>query len=318
MQRNYPSGSGRQKLVVKKQNIAFISALLAAWGSLGCNAAMSADNAVINEAVTADACDERSADDDKQTAENRAVDKAGLAAVKLSGIIQKHYPDLSANALDIISYRIIDEYMSDSRHEVTLADGNRVCVNLHADVVMTGEQLEALVQEYRDSDAPEEQIEEVAKQVNEETAFKPRKLAEKRLLYIRKMVFWNGEETNHYQDLLTGLFSHSEYFFVTNDAKLADYEVVPRLLKAEVDEIDTEHHKMQMQVELDVFSDKVDDFLPENVKQTHFILFAADKDEQEIADDLLRKLLAKAAEEAGSKIDKFEAKSLENSSLHRK
>ena len=272
---------------------------------------MSADGTVINEAVTADACDERSPNDDKLTAENRAVDKAGLSAVKLSGIIQKHYPDLSANALDTVAYRIIDEYMSDSRHEVTLADGNRVCVNLHADVVMTGEQLAALVQEYRDSDAPEEQIEEVVKQVNEETTFKPQKLADKRLLYIRKMVFWNGEETNHYQDLLTGLFSHSDYFYVTDDAKLADYEVVPRLLKAEVDEIDTEHHKMQMQLEFDVYSDTVDDFLPVSIKQMHFILFAADKDEQEIADTLLRKLLTKAAEETGAKIDKFEATQLE-------
>ncbi len=299
--------------MVKRQNIAFIGALLTAWGTLGCGTAMSADNTVINEAVTADACDERTQNDDKLTAENRAVDKAGLAAVKLSGIIQKYYPDLSASALDIISYRIIDEYMTDSRHEVTLADGNRVCVNLHADVVLTGEQLAALVQEYRDSDAPEEQIEAVAKQVNEETSFKPQKLGDKRLLHIRKMVFWNGEETNHYQDLLTGLFSHSEYFYVTDDAKLADYEVVPRLLKAEVDEIDTEHHKMQMQVELDVFSDKIDDFLPENIKQTHFILFAADKDEQEIADTLLRKLLTKAAEETGAKINKFEAMQLEKS-----
>lgn len=276
------------------------------------------DTTVINKAVTADACDDRQRGDDVQTAENRAVDKASLAAVKVSGIIQEFYPDLSASALDTIAYRIIDEYMLDSKHTVKLADGDRVCVNVAADVSLTRQQLEELVNEYRNSDSPEEQIEAVAAQINSSTSFKPQKLTEKKLLYIRKMSFWNGEETGHYQDLLTGLFSHSEYFYVTNDADLADYQVKPRLLKSEVDEIDAEHHKMQMRVELEVTSDTMDDFLPITAKQVHFILFAADKDEQEIADDLLRKLLTKAAEEAGFKINKFEAKRLEDSKLHGK
>ena len=273
---------------------------------------------IINESIAGEACDERYAGDDKMTAENRAVDKAGLAAVKLSGIVQARYRDLSANALDTIAYRIIDEYMSDAKHEVTLADGNRVCVNLRAEVAMTAEQLAELVQEYRNSEAPEEQIEAIAAQVNADTAFKPQKLADKKLLYIRKMMFWNGAETAHYNDLLTGLFSHSVYFYVTDDAKLADYEVLPRLLKAEVDEIDTEHHKMQMHLELDVNAGSDDEFLPITVKQMHFILFAADKDEQEIADTLLRKLLTKAAEDASTKIDKFEAKRLEDISVRGK
>lgn len=304
--------------MVKKQANTVVGLIITALCSVFSAQSYAEDGSVINEAVTADACDERHRGDDTQTAENRAVDKAGLAAIKVSGIIQKFYPDLSASALDTIAYRIIDEYMFDSQHEVTLADGDRVCVNLRADVSLTHQQLEELVNEYRSSEAPEEQIEAVAAQVNRDTSFKPQKLADKKLLHIRKMSFWNGEETSHYKDLLTGLFSHSEYFYVTDDEKLADYEVKPRLLKSEVDEIDAEHHKMQMRVELEVVSDTVDDFLPITVKQIHFILFAADKDEQEIADDLLRKLLTKAAEEASSKIDKFEAKSLENSSLHGK
>ncbi|MBR6356073.1 MAG: hypothetical protein IKR92_04375, partial [Alphaproteobacteria bacterium] len=77
------------------------------------NAAQSADYGIISQDVTADACDERQVNDDKKTAENRAVDKAGLSAVKLAGFIQKLYPDLSASALDLISYQIIDEYMTD-------------------------------------------------------------------------------------------------------------------------------------------------------------------------------------------------------------
>lgn len=304
--------------MVKKQKGRFIGSLITALFSICSSSAFAADSSLISEAVNADACDERHSDDDSLTAENRAVDKAGLAAIKVSGIIQKHYPDLSASALDTIAYRIIDEYMSDSRHEITLDTGNRVCVKLHADIALTETQLADLVKEYRDSEAPEEQIEAVAAQVNTDTTFRPQKLADKKLLYIRKMVFWNGEETGHYQDLLTGLFSHSDYFYVTENAKLADYTVLPRLLRAEVDEIDTEHHKMQMQLELDANSETADDFLPITARQMHFILFAADKDEQEIADTLLRKLLTKAAEEIGAKINKFESTRLEETSVHGK
>ncbi|MBR6356207.1 MAG: hypothetical protein IKR92_05075, partial [Alphaproteobacteria bacterium] len=194
----------------------------------------------------------------------------------------------------------------------------RVCVKLEAMVELTTEELARLVEEYRNSDAPAEQIAEVVEEVNQKLAFKPRTLSDKKLLYIRNMVFWNGDETNHYKDLLTGLFSHSQYFYVTDDEKLADFTVTPRLKKADVDEIDKHNHKMQMQVELEVLSRTIEEFSPIAEHQNHFILFAADKDEQKIADDLLRKLLSKAANDASAKIDNFEAKRIENAALNGK
>ena len=282
------------------------------------NAAQSADYGIISQDVTADACDERMANDGANTAENRAVDKAGLSAVKLAGFIQKLYPDLSASALDLISYQIIDEYMMGQKHKVTLNDDSRVCVKLEAMVELTTEELERLVEEYKNSDAPAEQIADVVQEVNQKMSFKPRSLNDKKLLYIRNMTFWNGDETNHYKDLLTGLFSHSNYFYVTDDEKLADFTVTPRLKTADVDEIDRKNHKMQMQVEVEVLSRTIEDFSPITEQQTHFILFAADKDEQQIADELLRKLLTKAANELSTKIDKFETMRIENSEVHGK
>lgn len=302
-------------VISRKLSAIILSALLCAMWSTSVRAA---ENEMISQSVAADACDERRADDDVKTAENRAVDRAGLSAVKLSGIIQQQYPDLSANALDLISYRIIDEYMLNSRHNVTLEDANRVCVKLQAEIEMTRSDLAQLVAEYRDSEVPAEQVAEVVEKVNEQGNFKPANLKEKQLLFVRQMNFWNGEDTDHYRDLLTGLFSHSEYFYVTDNAGLADFVVTPRLIKAEVDEIDQSHHKMQMQIELDVTSRTNDDFTPITARQTHFILFAADGDEQEIADSLLRKLLTRAAEEAGTKIDKFSAEHLEQVNVHGK
>ena len=268
-------------------------------------------NEIIAQSVSADACDERQVGDDEQTAENRAVDRAGLSAIKLSGIIQRHAPELSANATDTIAYRIIDEYMVNVAHAVKFSDTNRVCVKLVADVEMTTADLEKLVEEYKDSEAPAEQIAEVVKQVEEETTFKPQSLSEKKLLYINNMEFWNGNETNHYTDFLTGLFSNSEYFYVTEDKSIADFIVTPRLTQSEVDEVDRLNHKMQMAVEIETSLQNDKSFAPINERQSHFILFAGDKDEQKIADELLRKLLAKAAKELSRKIEKYSAEYLE-------
>lgn len=275
----------------------------------------------IAQSISADACDDRLVDDDEHTAENRAVDKAGLSAVKLSGIIQRSHPDLSASAIDIISYRIIDEYMVNVAHAIKYSDGNRVCVKLMADIEMTASDLEKLVKEYKDSDSPVEQMGEavkvaqVAEQVNKNTTVKPQSLDDKKLLYIRKMIFWNGVETNHYNDLLTGLFSGSDYFYVTDDESLADFVVTPRLVKSQVDEIDSKNHKMSMVVELEVYSPTNNSFAPINERQNHFILFASDKDEQKIADDMLRKLLTKSVKEASRKIDKYSAVNLEKAKI---
>ena len=264
--------------------------------------------------VEADACDQRKDNDDVKTAENRAVDKAGLSAVKLSNVIQKNYPDLSVSALDIIAYRIIDDYMINTSHEITIEDEERICVKLFGTIEISPDQLALLVEEYKESDSPEEVI-AVAEKVKAQTSFKPQNLNDKKLLYIDSMEFWNGNGTSHYKDLLTGLFSNSEYFYVTEDKKAADYIVKPRLLKAEVDEIDNRNHKMQIQIEIEISSGTLDDFKPIREKQGHFILFAADKDEQSIADNLLRKLLTKAANNSNTKLNNYSAQHLEKNKM---
>ncbi len=297
-----------------KHNVLFLLALLLV--TAGQVKAEEVGNEIIAQSVSSDACDDRLVDDDEQTAENRAVDKAGLSAVKLSGIIQRHYPDLSATAIDTVAYRIIDEYMVNVAHAIKFSDSNRVCVKLMADIEMTSADMARLVEEYKDSDAPAEQIANVVQQVKENTTFKPHNLGEKKLLYIQKMVFWNGNETDHYTDLLTGLFSNSEYFYVTEDKSVADFVIIPRLNEAVVDEIDRHNNKMQISVELEAISLTDKSFTPHKEKQKLPMLFKSDKDEQKIADELVRRLLTKTANEMSRKIDKYSANSLEKSQLN--
>ena len=267
----------------------------------------------VSQSVEASACDDRQANDDKQTAENRAIDKACMSAVKLSGILQRNYPDLSEHAGDLITYRIIDENLKDVEHQVTLENESRVCVRIKGVVQISADELAQLVEEYKQSDAPQDaQIIEAVEEIKAKMAIKPQNPDEQKLIYISEMNFWNGTETSHYSEYLTGLMAQSDYFYVTDKMDLADYILLPRLIQAEVDEIDSQNHKMKMIVELEIIARRDDDFLPLNERQNHFILFAASKNEQEVADTLIRKLLSRAATALMQKMDKYIENSIEN------
>ncbi|MBP5215344.1 MAG: hypothetical protein J6039_02170 [Alphaproteobacteria bacterium] len=297
--------------MVKSNKIA-LNILCSGLTLIGATGSVYAQTAeIISKPLEANACDERQRGDDKNTAENRAVDKAALSAVKLSGVIQQKYPKLQADALDIVAYRIIDEYLFNLKHEVTLADGDRVCVKLSGDLELTPDELHVLVQEYENSNIGQEEVATIAEQASADISFKAQNLEDKKLLFIDKMTFWNGETTDHYKDFLSGLFSHSDYFYITDDRSISDYIVYPKLLKADVYEIDETHHKMEMQVELETSTRLVSDFDAIKETQSHFILFSADRDEQEISDNLLRKMLTSASEKIEVKLDKYLSAKLE-------
>lgn len=271
-------------------------------------------------AVSADACDDVQEGYDKKTAEYRAVDLASLQAVKTSGLIQGQNIKMLPSVLDVVAYRIIDEYLFNVKHEITHADAGRVCVHVTADVEIGKDELVALINEHKGtvSDKAADTAAEAAEEVKESTEFKPQTLKEKKLLYIESMKFWNGTEDNHYTEFLTELFSHSDYFYVTDNKEIADIVVTPYLRKAEVDKLDENNRKMQMLAELEISAGHETDFPTVSDKQNHFILFGEDKAEQEVADTLLRKLLTRSAAAANGKITAYFQKKLEDTEVRGK
>lgn len=276
--------------------------------------------------VEASACDEKQQGFDAKTMEYRAVDKASLIAVKSSGIIQKNGTNLLPSVVDIIAYRLIDEYLQNVEHKITVSEPNRVCVNVTGNLEINTDELKALIKEHKEAAEPArinpeaevKMAKEVAAEVEKATSFKPQSLKEKKLLFIENMKFWDGSDTNHYTQMLKEQFSGSDYYYVTDNKDLADFVVTPSLNKSAVDKIDSSNHKMQMSVELRTVSPTETDFVPIQQEQTHFILFAADKDEQEIADNLIKKLLTAASKDADAKINRFLQNELEKNNVKRK
>lgn len=285
-------------MVVKSFALGIVAAFIALIGTA------KADEDMLVRKIEADACDERLAGDDLQTAENRAIDKASLAAVKTSGLIQGYYENLSDMALNLISYRIIDEYLFDLKHQVTLDDEKQVCVHVEADLEMAPEDLHVLVAEYKAS-APIDKVEiaQIAEDVQQETQFKPQSLTEKKLLYIKNLRFWNEAETNIYRQLLQEQLAGSDYFYVTDDISIADYVLEPFVETSHVEGIDAHNRKMQIRLLLNVVAANNKDLPLISEQQNHFILFTADKDEQQVADTLIRKLLLRAAISVSAQIN---------------
>ena len=275
-----------------------------------------ADEDIIMRQVTAEACDYRLADDDVHTAENRALDKASLLAVKSTNTVQEYYPNISEPALNLISYRIIDEYLFDATHEITSDSKERICVKMSAELEMTPDDLVELINEYKYSvSLSEAQVAEVAEEVKEQTQFKPQNLNEKKLLFIQPLHFWNDEETENYIPLLREQLSNSDYFLVTDDEKMTDYILTPEVEEAKVDIVDEKNRKMKMVLVLKINAINDVLFEPLEEQQNHFILFGAGKNEQLMADMLIRKLLARAAITAAHRLDKYIAHWLEEEKL---
>ncbi len=265
------------------------------------NIAVRADDSIIEQSVEADACDDRQSSDDKQTALNRAIDKACFSAIKLSGIIQKQDEKMYTSVLDVISYHIIDNNLFDVEHEITFDDEKRVCVKIKGNIKIAKDDLISLINEHKKNITPES-LAEISENIKQNTAFKPDNLSEKKLLYINDMVFWNNSETNHYAKELKNLLDNNEYFFITDKKETADFVITPMLKKAQVDKIDNSQHKMQMILDMEITSDKIPEFETLTDEQNHFILFSADDDEQKIADELIKKLLKKSAFGTSEKI----------------
>lgn len=275
-----------------------------------------ADEDLIIRQVSADACDARLAEDDVQTAENRALDKASLAAIKTSGLIQGYYPKLSDMALNLVAYRIIDEYLFDIKHNVTLDDAKQICVHIDASLEMAPEDLHVLVAEYKSSvPVNETEIMQIVQEVQQETEFKPQNLNEKKLVFITPLRFWNGAQTNSYRNLLQESLAGGDYFYITDEETMADFTVEPYVETAHIEHVDAQNRKMQVSLTLNIRATNNQYFEPITEQQNHFILFAEAKDEQQVANTLIQKLLERAGAAAKIQLNHRLADNLEKQKI---
>lgn len=294
--------------------------------------------------IKGEACEKFTPNQSKSTVRVRVTDKASYRAVSrletLSGIRSK----MLEHDFNVVVYNLVDNYVQDLMvktisqtddelcvevsGEIPSADINKVIENYSAETPAPEYDIKAAagieeisldeISELPDeSEAIPEPDAEILYQATEEEIAEIDAAAqaeeipvsteeEKGLVYVAPVEFYNNTHSYKSADALREIFTDAELLTVVEDKDTALYTLSPKVLKAKVDSLNAKTKRLQMvvSVELKITGSEVS--VTEH--QNRFVLFEEGETEQEVAQNLLRKLLQKAGEKLYQRIDQMERK----------
>ena len=260
--------------------------------------------------IRANACEKLIDDESVAGARNRAIDKAVFLALKTSPQLQEDKNLLNDHDLNVMIYRLVDDYVQDLTSKVTKSDEDKVCVEISG--FINPQSIELVREEfkpnrqYRDYN-PDDAI-QIAKDLEQNINLKPQNLENLALVYVEPLVYFNGKSSVKHAAFLKDKIKDNPYYFLTEKKDLADYVITPKLLKAKVDSLDASHKRIQMVVTLEISGLKDDIVI---VSQNRFLLYFAQDNQNDITTRLLQKLLEAAGADAVRKIEMAEQQKLE-------
>lgn len=265
--------------------------------------------------VSEQACERLIQGESRSSARVRATDKAVFMGVKKAKQLSSVKEILDEHEVNVMVYRLVDEYVEDLTVETIDDEPDRICVKVRG--WLNPMHISEVKQEFIKDEAPvsepdPEKIVQAAAEAMEEVSLKPEDPENLALVYIKPLEYYNGTKTSKFLPQLKTRFADSAYFYLTEEDELADYVVSPKVLKAKVDNLDNEHKRLQMvvSIEIDNLKDDVADIV-----QNRFVLFDAEQNEQEVAKRLIGKLLDQGADSALRQIEHAEQLKLEENTL---
>jgi len=128
----------------------------------------------------------------------------------------------------------------------------------------------------------------------------------KALVYIGPVEFSNNTHSYKPISVLKDFFKNEDIYTILDSPDGADYIITPKVLKAKIDPIDQQNRRLQMVVSTELKINNTDGSISDH--QNRFVLFPKDKNEQEEAMNLLKKLLQKSGERLIQRIEQNENK----------
>lgn len=279
--------------------------------------------------VYASICERIINGESKSSARVRASDKASFKAVEEIPELSGYRDALDTHHFNLKVYRLVDNYLEDIKISTVSQDNGQVCVEVTAylpspaiEEVFNEQPLneeqpldtdENMILELEEEDIPDAvsisippkpaitinkeiayddvQSSSVIKTSAAATAAEPAKKDddEETRVFIDRTDFYNGEST-------AGFFAPLEEVLVGKPGIKAvaamnnpDYILKTRVLKARVDNVNSETSRLQIVVALDLTDTATSETITEH--QNRFILFNSSEDAQKTAADLTRKLL---------------------------
>lgn len=267
--------------------------------------------------IYGNACEKVIEGESKASTRVRAADKAVFLGVKKLPQLARAKSILNEHDVNVLVYRLVDEYVEDLSSSTVQSDVGKACVEIKGYLppeAIEKVQAEFIKEEKPLKEAAPEVVAEVASEVKREVDIKPVNPESLALVHINPLEYYNGAKSKKYAKMLQEQFADNQYFYLTEDAEIADYVITPKVLKAKVDNLDAAHKRLQMVVSLEITGLKNE---PVNEYQNRFVLFGAEENEQQIAARLLNKLIETAGANVLRKIEHNEQMHQEKQALGR-
>lgn len=267
--------------------------------------------------ISADACERVMNGESKSSTRLRASDKATFVAVKKIEQFKDNDKKLSDHDFNVMIYRLVDEYVEELSVKTLEDNEENVCVEVSGKILsanITSVMAEFSKQEQVSLQVQKEEVEQIVQEVQKEVNIKPANPENLSLVHIKQLEYFNGSKSAKYANVLKKHIDGNPYFYLTEDAEIADYVIIPKVLKAKVDALDASNKRLHMALVLEI-SGLEKEIVSEY--QNRFVLFGAEENEQNIASRLISKLIEQAGDGAVRKIEHKEQKKLETATLGR-
>lgn len=129
---------------------------------------------------------------------------------------------------------------------------------------------------------------------------------QKSLVYVAPVEFSNNTHSSKPIDVIKNLFDNGEVYTILDHPDGADYTISSKVLKAKIDQINSQTRRLQMVVSAELKIKGADGSIADH--QNRFVLFNSDENEQEVAMNLLRKLLFKSGKKLYARVEQNEQK----------
>lgn len=283
--------------------------------SMASSAAAAPKNAVLN--INGMACEETLNGESLAGARIRASDKAVFNGIKRHVALQPYFQELNDHDSNVFVYRLADEYIEDLSVRTMPSTAENVCVEIkgHLPAFAVKEAYDAFVSERSSfKETKPEVVEQIVEKVEQEIALTPDNPNDLALLYIDDLTFFDGTKSAKQSQILKQLYADNPYFYLTEDAEIADYVIHPKVLTAKVDKTGENQNRLHMVVILEVEGLTAES---SNEYQNRYVVFDDNEDKQNVAVRMLDKLMALAGQSLLEKIEDNEQRKLEQKALGR-
>jgi len=274
---------------------------------------LSANEAEIFE-IRAKTCEKSLEGESPSSTRVRAVDKAVFLSIKNLDILSNDKKNLSDHDLNVMIYRLVDDYTEDLSVKTIKSEEDKVCVETFG--YISAQNIEKVRAEFQKAQQQndDELVAKIAEDVKKEITLNPKSAENLALVYVADLAYYNGATSKKYAAFLKKDIEQNPYYYITDKKDLADYVIKPKVLKAKTDALDSTHKRLHMVLNLEI-SGLEDETV--NVVQNRFVLFSTEENDQNVATRLLKKLLTQAGKDAVRKIEKKEQTKLEQNLLGR-